>query len=560
MNRLTFLVSLSFLFSTHFSFGATWFVTPTGAGATDGTTWANASDDLQVIINGATAGDQIWVATGTYFPLYDESGNATPADNRMKTFVMKEGVKIYGGFIGGETLVSQRDYETNVTTLSGDLGTLNTRTDDAYHVMKNDNNGLTNAAILDGFTITRGYANGADPENKGSGIYLTSVSPTIINCTIYDNKTPTGGNTASGIFISASSPVITNCLFDSNVAGATGGAMLCNSVSAPVITNCTFTRNKAQFGVCVNITGGSDVTLENCTLTGNLKSGSNDSPMIQMNASSTVTATNCSFINNTCGRNGVIQMALGTAIITNCLFANNTSLNTGAAIHYRNGANITVTNSTFYNNSSADGGAIYSNGTGTLTLENSIFFGNTATVSGNTLSVATGVCNAFNTLFDETEVNSEVSNTGEVTNIFSSDPLFIDAVNDNFTLQSISPALDVGNNTFNAEALDLSGNTRAYNTTIDLGAYEYQGCSIAPTYYFRTKAAGNWEDASSWEISADGTTNWSNTCDSPDSQAIGVEVKHDLRVNTNTTTAPQTKINIGVVLRVTNGVKLTVPF
>ena len=118
--------------------------------------------------------------------------------------------------------------------------------------------------------------------------------------------------------------------------------MLCNSVSAPVITNCTFTRNKAQFGVCVNITGGSDVTLENCTLTGNLKSGSNDSPMIQMNASSTVTATNCSFINNTCGRNGVIQMALGTAIITNCLFANNTSLNTGAAIHYRNGANITV--------------------------------------------------------------------------------------------------------------------------------------------------------------------------------------------------------------------------
>ena len=51
-------------------FGATIYITQSGSGTMDGSSWNNAAsgDQLQAYINTANLGDEIWVACGTYYP------------------------------------------------------------------------------------------------------------------------------------------------------------------------------------------------------------------------------------------------------------------------------------------------------------------------------------------------------------------------------------------------------------------------------------------------------------------------------------------------------------
>ena len=46
------------------------YVKPVSSGLGNGSSWANASADLQLMINNSQAGDTIWVAQGTYKPPY----------------------------------------------------------------------------------------------------------------------------------------------------------------------------------------------------------------------------------------------------------------------------------------------------------------------------------------------------------------------------------------------------------------------------------------------------------------------------------------------------------
>jgi hypothetical protein len=253
------------------------YVKPIASGAATGSSWTNASADLQATILLSTAGDVVWVASGTYYPTRDILNEAIPTDERDKTFSLKEGVALYGGFTGTETSLSQRNWSANTTVLSGDLGTLGDSTDNAYHVVFS--NEVTNATIMDGFVVTGGTANGAGAtpigqfvvlKSDGAGMYNAGGAPTLTHVVFSYN---TAFNTGGGMYNDYASPSLSNCVFSSNTAFYYGGGLY-NFVAAPTLTNCTLFGNAVliNYGNAVydNI---SNPILKNCVIWGNTGGG-----------------------------------------------------------------------------------------------------------------------------------------------------------------------------------------------------------------------------------------------------------------------------------------------
>ncbi|TVR84689.1 MAG: hypothetical protein EA409_00485, partial [Saprospirales bacterium] len=211
------------------------------SGVEDGYSWSTAFRDLQDALSLACGcGDtlEIWVAEGTYYPTQDSL-------DRNATFQLCNNVALYGGFTGNETMLSERDWETNETTLSGDINQSNDLSGNSYTVVTGS--GTDETAIIDGFTITGGNADATsgsppDPNRSGGGIYNNGGSPTIINSTISGNE---AGIFGGGIFNSISSPTITNSTISGNSAGSDGGGIYNIINSSPTITNSTISGNEA---------------------------------------------------------------------------------------------------------------------------------------------------------------------------------------------------------------------------------------------------------------------------------------------------------------------------
>ena len=122
------------------------YVKPNAQG--DGTSWENATGNLQKALQSATEGTQVWVAAGTYTP--------TMGTDRTVSFELPSGVAIYGGFQGTETSLDQRNIEQNPTILSGEIGQPGP-VDNSYNVVFISNSDEN--TIIDGFVITGGNAN-----------------------------------------------------------------------------------------------------------------------------------------------------------------------------------------------------------------------------------------------------------------------------------------------------------------------------------------------------------------------------------------------------------------
>jgi hypothetical protein len=286
------------------AWGAVRYVKADAAGANTGASWADAYTDLQSALAAAQSGDEIWVAAGTYKP--------TTGTDRSISFTMTSNAAIYGGFAGTETTRSQRDWSAHATVLSGDIGTIGTATDNSYHVVVG-----ANGAVLDGFTITGGYANVTTltDYHYGGGMLNDSVSPTIANCTFTSNGASYGG----GMWNKGASPTMTNCTFANNTAigyQGCGGGMF-NDTASPTIANCTFTNNTAigggdgYGGGMFN--GNSSLTVTNCTFTNNAATGGGG--MFHDEASLTV--TNCIFWNNSAPQKSEI-CAFGSSSFKYC--------------------------------------------------------------------------------------------------------------------------------------------------------------------------------------------------------------------------------------------------
>ncbi len=404
-------------------------------GATSGLcgSWTDACE-LSYALVSAVSGQDIWVKAGTY----------TPTDTgRSATFQLKSGVAIYGGFTGTETDLSQRNWTTNVTVLSGSAT-------NSYHVVTGANN-----AILDGVTVTGGNADGTGFNNFGGGMYNDGSSPTLNNCTFSGNRTTGAG---AGIYNNSNSPVLTNCTFSNNQNNYKGGGIF-NNYSNPTFANCTFSGNMASFG------GGiynyqSNPTLTDCIFSGNLAPTGG----AMYDDLSNTTLTNCTLSGNNAMSGGAMYLNATSPVLTNCTLSGN-SAGSGGGI-YNSGGGPTLINCTLSGNSASSGGGIY-NFYGFPTIRNSILWGDSSAEFYN------------NSPFPLTISDSLVQGGS------GNDPLLAPLGNYGGATQTIpllpgSSAINAGNGAY-CPATDQRGVARPQGSACDIGAFESRGFILTKT-------------------------------------------------------------------------------
>ena len=447
--------------------------TNVSGGTHDGSSWANAYAELSAAINNSNTGDQLWVAQGTYFP--------TSTINRDIAFDLPQGISIYGGFLGNETSLNQRDWTNHVTILSGNIGDAIDKTDNSYIILSAAQ--TVTHFVLDGLTIEGGYANGIY-QKSGAGLYINAYAtptgsyPTIANCIFQNNYSENGGGavyveTGNG---GKAAPSFQHCIFQNNESGSSGGAVYNSGYSnislTPTFTDCIFSNNlSGESGGAVfnhgGLGGSTNPIFKECDFESNTATNGHGGGMYNLgsgnNSDASPTIINCRFFDNSGYAAGGIynngtNMGNSSPTITNCTFSRNFTTGYGGT-----------------------GGAIYCNGSesgnSSAVITNCIIWGNNAPFGSHVLRSVEGSPTIKYCLVDVADCSALQSGTlPNVTcgagMIFNIDPLFTYEAGGDLTLQPNSPAMNAGDNTANLEPIDLAKSSRITNATIDLGAYE----------------------------------------------------------------------------------------
>ncbi len=213
--------------------------------------------------------------------------------------------------------------------------------------------GETNATIIDGITITRGYATG------GGAIKCENSSPTFHNCVFLDNYSTDSGGAAT---CTSSSAQFDDCVFLRNECAGRGGGANCALYddAEPSFLNCRFQENSS-------IAGG-----------GGFNADRNSSATRQ------AIINNCTFINNNTGNDEAYAHgggARGTIRVSDSTFTGNTSAKYGGALAFFS-EDCYCTNSVVSQNHARYGGGITIEGPLELSLHNTTISDNTAEHGG----------------------------------------------------------------------------------------------------------------------------------------------------------------------------------
>lgn len=407
---------------------ATWYVSPTGAGTMDASSWANAApgDALQMTIDNAQAGDEVWVACGTYLP--------TTTNDRNISFHMRNGVGIYGSFQGTESTLEDRSFSCGpCSVLSGEIGAAGAA-DNSFTVVYNSD--LDSTALIDGFEIRDGNDD-RSPSSAGNGLGgglynhgfnpLGFCDPLIRNCVFTNNQASWGaGAFNNGYNGGSTEPTYINCIFHHNHSYIEAGGMDTYAVGghgAPTVINSIFYENTAATNVGAMYAWG----------------GNNGG--------------NC------------------TPTLINCVFANNSATNGyGGA---------------FIADAQDESGGT-SSGFCRVTLQNCILWGNEATGAAPQFYVrgANAEVVATHSDIDMTGQTGAHVLSGTGTGNLDTDPMFLNIMDadgpddcwftadDGLQLDSLSALIDAGDST-GAYATDIWGADRVQGMNADIGPYEY---------------------------------------------------------------------------------------
>ncbi|MEP7323138.1 MAG: T9SS type A sorting domain-containing protein [Saprospiraceae bacterium] len=221
----------------------------------DGKTWLTAYTDLNLALSEATSGDEVWVSFGRYLPSLES--------DRSASFILNEGVKIYGSFMGTELSITDRLITSEKTILDGNIGDTSVNLDNSFNILKAINPDQNN--LIEGFTIANGNASigktsgDITPAFNGGAIYMRSdASHTfhlkIVHCNFKSNFARTQGGAIFGLINNLSSGLeIDHCTFDHNAGDLknAGIEMFFQSGGASGytrITNSQFSRTNVIIG------------------------------------------------------------------------------------------------------------------------------------------------------------------------------------------------------------------------------------------------------------------------------------------------------------------------
>ena len=299
------------------------YVKPTATGTGDGSSWDNASGDLQKMIDELAESTpsqtgEVWVAAGTYTPQSQLiSGTAYSA-----SFRMRDGISVYGGFAGTERTKLERvkksampwDFQ-NPTVLEAayyshdDLAWTNnkwTLTSDSRHVVwfapMSGGTAFANVTTLDGVTIQGGYAQGGTGQDdfltdRGAGVYMDGANAYLSNCIVRENYATGNGG---GVYLK-NGRVQTSLIYNNN-ADADGGAVYVENRG--LVHRSMLTNNSALNGAGVYLYNGAET-------------GSDDPDHPEYLILST-----CVVSNNTVRGNGAVYCDKGGVLMQNTITNN----------------------------------------------------------------------------------------------------------------------------------------------------------------------------------------------------------------------------------------------
>lgn len=220
-----FLIPFFVLFSASFSAQTIWYVTPTGAGTQNGSSWANARSLQNAVANLNSGQTELRLRQGNYLI------SSTLRIDWGRT------VRLIGGYSGVGTT---RDYTLYPTNLNGQ------NTTQIMYIQEDD-------CSIDGVNFINGFATG-DNEG-GAGLVLRTNIAQIRNST-FRNNISEGGRGAGALYLMHGfngAVLIDNCTFENNRSnhkvypmGDNGGGAIHNWSDNVTIRNSVFRNNYAE--------------------------------------------------------------------------------------------------------------------------------------------------------------------------------------------------------------------------------------------------------------------------------------------------------------------------
>lgn len=476
-------------------------------GTGNGSSWDNAMGDLQAAIDAANAGDEIWIAAGTYKPVNLIRNNKPTS----RAFILKDGVSLYGGFAGTENSRDERVKSgdeawayANATVLSGDddqPDTWNRQIDpttsyrwtwelDGNEVPGTSGNAshvlycadvISNLTVIEGLTLTAGNANVWQAKAHGGGLYaLGNVqlkNSQVTNCASYFKAESSSDNNSYGgaVFLNgagdaaiegcrfaenychssygngiggavyARNAAISDCLFEDCVADDAGGGLYNDKGS---VVNTTFLRCYAGSGGAIY----NDGTAQNITIRdsrGLLGGGLYNLGDARYFEISGCYADAPEYGESMGGRGGGALVAEGQLV-----------------------------GSVVYNNQAFWGGGAYSIDGRIInsTLQNNMLRMESDTANVGIKNHDQMMAQILNTIGNQATSASDFVNPTTFKGVPTTDAERAALLEASWQLSAVSQFIDAGTLTEGIEEeTDIAGNPRVAGNSIDVGAYEFAG-------------------------------------------------------------------------------------